>query len=102
LVAVAGFVLGGIVVATGVVAAPAHDRKALDRSACKPELAWASQPSHDNLAPPSREPRAMMLLAVDRRLNGCRVLSPASAWQDVVPEPNFAKAPARRQPAVGG
>ena len=104
LVAIAGFVLGGIVVATGVVAAPANDlrdRKALDRAGCKRELAWASQPSRENLARPGSEPRAMLLLAVDRRLNGCRVLSPASARGGFLPEPDLRESPARLQPAAG-
>ncbi len=104
LVAIAGFVLGGIIVATGVVAAPTtpKDHKPLDRAACKHELARAGLSSRGSLSRPEREPRVMFLLAVDRRLNGCRVLSPASAWSDVVPEPNVGEAPAGRQPAVGG
>ena len=105
LIAVAGFVLGGIVLASGVIAAPANaprDHRALYRSACKHELAWAGQSAHDKLARPAREPRAMLLLAVDRRVNGCRVLSPATARNGVVPEPEPGSAPARKQPAQGG
>ena len=105
LLAAAGFVLGGIVVASGVIAAPAtalRDRKLFDRAPCKREFALAGQSARENLARPEREPRAMLLLAVDRRVNGCRVLSPASAWQSVVPEPEFGNAPAQRRPAHGG
>ena len=105
LIAAAGFVLGGIVIASGVIAAPANaprDRNLLDRAPCKRELAMAGQSASGNLARPEREPRAMLLLAVDRRVGGCRVLSPASAWQSVVPEPEFGNAPAHRRPAYGG
>lgn len=105
LVAIAGFLLGGIVVATSVIAAPAPEqlnRKLHSRSACQREWAWAGERSRDTLAQPAREPRAMLLLAVDRRVSGCRVLSPASAWDSVVPEPETTQAPARLQPASGG
>ena len=104
LIAVTGFVLGGIVVATGVVAAPAapKDHKRLDRTACKRELAWAGLPAHDNLAQPGREPSAVLLLAVDRRIAGCRVLTPANARAGFLPEPEPGQSPARLRPATGG
>lgn len=69
------------------------------RVPCKPPLAFAK--GGPRAERDAGQPRAMLLLAVDRRLNGCRVLTPASARNDYLPEPS-ADDPARKRPARGG
>jgi hypothetical protein len=44
----------------------------------------------------------MLLLAVDKRVNGCRVLTPANARNGWLPETTYPQGPARKRPASHG
>ncbi len=74
--------------------------EAASRMPCRPPLSFAHADAHS--APTGDEPRAMLLLAVDRRINGCRVLTPANAHNGWVPEPTDAQDPARKRPTKPG
>ena len=80
------------------VAAAAGD--AAKRMPCRPPLAFAR--AKEQTAPAGAETRAMLLLAVDRRVSGCRVLTPANARGGWVPEPSDQQGAARKRPAQGG
>jgi hypothetical protein len=70
------------------------------RVPCRPPLAFARA---DVRATPGGEAaQAKLLLAVDRRINGCRVLTPANARNGWLPEPADGQGPARKQPARHG
>jgi hypothetical protein len=94
--------LTALTLAGAVAPAPVlADSAAAQRHACRPLLASArlTQPA---VATKKAEPRAMLLLAVDHRVNGCRVLMRANDRHWIVPEPAPDAAVARFQPASGG
>ena len=70
------------------------------RMPCRPPLAFAHADAQ--AAPAGAEPRATLLLAVDRRVNGCRVLTPANARNGWLLEPADRQGRARKRPARDG
>jgi hypothetical protein len=64
---------------------------------CRPPLAFARAEAQAERF--SAEPRANLLLAVDKRVNGCRVLMPANARSGWVPEATEPQGAARKRPA---
>lgn len=89
---------------TGAVAAPraGHGLPSDTRRGCKDGLVLAGSRVLSDRPHQDREPRAQLLLAVDRRIGGCRVLTPANAPGAMMAEPDFAPETARNQPALGG
>ena len=77
--------------------AAAASGNAAQRTPCRPPLAFAHADART--APTGDESRARLLLAVDRRINGCRVLTPADARSGWVPEPTDRQSPARKRHA---
>lgn len=73
---------------------------AAQRMPCRPPMAFAHADAKS--APSGDEPQATMLLAVDRRINGCRVLTPANAHNGWVPESTEPQGPVRKRPAKQG
>jgi hypothetical protein len=82
------------------VPAVAASGDAAKRLPCRPPLAFAH--ADVRTVPSGDEPRATLLLAVDRRVNGCRVLTPANARNGWVPESTEPQGPARKRPAKQG
>ena len=85
--------------ATALPAAAASG-DAAHRASCRPPLAFAHADAES--VPGDDGSRATLLLAVDKRINGCRVLTPANARNGWVPESSEPQGPARKRPARQG